>query len=75
MGYAGTNSDNEKVKWTFGKGNDVNAENDVNRSGGSAVDVCSDVFRDVIVENDVNRSGGVAVGVCSDVFTIYKNKK
>ena len=38
MGYAGTNSDNEKVKWTFGKGNDVNAENDVNRSGGSAVD-------------------------------------
>ena len=29
MGYAGTNFVNE-----------VNAENDVNRSGGSAVDVC-----------------------------------
>ena len=40
----------------------------MNRSGGSAVDVCSDVFRDVIVENDVNRSGGVEVGdVLSDV--------
>ena len=57
MGYAGTNFDNEKVKWTFGKGNETNAENDVNRSGGSAADVCSDVFSDVIVENDVNRPG------------------
>ena len=40
----------------------------MNRSGGVAADVCSDVFRDVIVENDVNRSGGVAADVCSDVF-------
>ena len=38
----------------------------MNRSGGVAVDVCSDVFSDVIVENDVNRSGGAAVDVCSD---------
>ena len=32
------------MKWTVGKGNEVNAENDVDRSGGSAVDVCSEVF-------------------------------
>ena len=68
MGDARTNFDDEKVKWTVGKGNKVNAENDVNRSGGSAVDMCSDVFRDVIVESDVNRSEGVEVGdVLSDV--------
>ena len=40
MGHVGTNFDAEKVKWTVGKGNEINAENYVNRSGGSAVDVC-----------------------------------
>ena len=49
MGDVGKTFDAEKVKWTVGKGNEVNAEDYVNRSGGSAVavcmyDVCSEVF-------------------------------
>ena len=48
---------------------DVIVENDVNRSGGVAFDVCGDVFSDVIVENDVGRCGGSAVDVCSGVFS------
>ena len=63
MGDVCTNFDAEKVKWTAGKGNNINAENDVTRSGDAAVDVCSDVN----VENDVNRSGGVVLDVCNGV--------
>ena len=55
-----------KVKWTAGKGDDINAENDVTRSGDAAVDVCSDVN----VENDVNRSGRVVVDMCNDVCNV-----
>ena len=41
----------KKVKWTVGKGNEINAENYVNRSGGSAVDVCMyDVCSDVFIQ-------------------------
>ena len=54
------------VKWTAGKGDDINAENDVTRSGDAAVDVCSDVN----VENDFNRSGRVVVDMCNDVCNV-----
>ena len=39
----------------------------MNRSGGVAVDVCSEVLSDVNVENDVHRSGSVIVDVRSDI--------
>ena len=51
------------MKWTAGKGDDINAENDVTRSGDALVDVCTDVN----VESDVNRSGGVVLDVCNGV--------
>ena len=54
------------VKWTAGKGDDINAENDVTRSGDELVDVCSDVN----VENEVSRSGRVVVDMCNDVCNV-----